>query len=383
MPQSFSAVTAACCVTRRAVWDELGGFDEEDFVVCYNDVDYCLRAREAGYLVVWTPYAHLLHETSVSQRANVERKAVEERNARFAREKLAMFRKWMPVIADDPAYNRNLSSFGTGFAVEVEGAPTWDPAFRPRERVLVYCADREGCGEYRIIAPSRALFQSGLVHTFETMRLMTPPEVARIAPDSIVFQRQLEPGQIEVIEWVKQTSKAFRVFELDDLITNLPPKSAHRPHIAADIGERIKQALALCDRFVCSTEPMARAYGKFCGDTVVVANRLEKVSLAPVSTRRAATAKPRARLGGRGGPSGRSGGHRAGRRGRRRRMSTGYFSGCAPMGSSATSRSPTPGFRCTTTPRHSPRSTSISRSRRSNTIRSTRRRAIFACSNMA
>lgn len=276
VPQDFSAVTAACCVTRKTVWDELGGFDETDFAVCYNDVDYCLRAREAGYLVVWTPYARLLHDTSVSQRANVEQKAVEERNARFAREKLAMFRKWMPRIAYDPAYNRNLSSFGTGFAVEVEGAPTWDPDFRPRERVLVYCADREGCGEYRIIAPSRALSKSGLVHTFETMRLMTPPEVARIAPDSIVFQRQLEPGQIEVIQWVKETSKALRVFELDDLITNLPPKSAHRPNIAADIGERIKQALVLCDRFVCSTEPMASAYGKLCGETMVVPNRLEK-----------------------------------------------------------------------------------------------------------
>ncbi|HWB51609.1 MAG TPA: glycosyltransferase [Stellaceae bacterium] len=276
VPQDLSAVTAACCVTRRAVWDALGGFDEADFAVCYNDVDYCLRARDAGYLVVWTPYARLLHDTSVSQRANVENKAVAERNARFAREKLAMFRKWMPRIAYDPAYNRNLSSFGMGFSVEVEGAPTWDPDFRPRERVLVYCADREGCGEYRIIAPSRALFKSGLVHTFETMRLMTPPEIARIAPDSVVFQRQLEPGQIEVIEWVKQTSKAFRIFELDDLITNLPPKSAHRPNIAADIGERIKQALALCDRFVCSTEPMARAYGTLCGETVVVPNRLEK-----------------------------------------------------------------------------------------------------------
>ena len=85
----------------------------------------------------------------------------------------------------------------------------------------------------RIIAPSRALLKSGMVHTYETMRLMTPPEVARAAPDSIVFQRQLEPGQIEVMEWVKNTSKALRVFELDDLITNLPPKSAHR---ASKIG---------------------------------------------------------------------------------------------------------------------------------------------------
>jgi len=293
VPQDFSAVTAACCVTRRAIWDEVGGFDEESFAVCYNDVDYCLRVREAGYLVAWTPRARLLHDTSVSQRANVEAKAVEEKIARFAGEKLAMFQKWMPQIAFDTAYNRNLSSFGFGYAVETEGAPTWDPEFRPRERVLVYPADREGCGEYRIIAPSRALLKSGEVHTYETMRLLTPSEVARAAPDSIVFQRQLEPDQIQVIEWVKNTSKALRVFELDDLITNLPLKSAHRPSIAPDIAQRIKRALALCDRFVVSTEPMARAYGKLCGDVVVVPNRLEKSRWLGLNGGRRPGGKPR------------------------------------------------------------------------------------------
>jgi O-antigen biosynthesis protein len=276
VPQNFSAVTAACCVTRRAVWDQVGGFDEENFAVSYNDVDYCLKVREAGYLVAWTPEARLLHEASVSQRANVEAKALDEKNARFARERLAMYRKWMPQIAFDPAYNRNLSSLGFGFAVETEGAQTWDPDFRPRERVLVYAADREGCGEYRIIAPSRALLKSGAVHAYETMRLMTPPELVRMAPDSIVFQRQLELNQIEVIEWARNTSQAFRVFELDDLITNLPPQSAHRSSIAPDIAERLKKALKLCNRLLVSTEPMARAYGRMCDETVVVANRLEK-----------------------------------------------------------------------------------------------------------
>jgi len=284
--QDFSAVTAACCVTRRTVWDEVGGLDEESFAVAYNDVDYCLKVREAGYLVAWTPDARLLHEASVSQRSDVEARALEEKNARFARERLAMYRKWMPQIAFDPAYNRNLSSHGSGFAVETEGAQTWDPEFRPRERVLVYAADREGCGEYRIIAPSRALLKSGLIHTNETMRLMTPPELARMAPDSIVFQRQLEWSQIEVIEWAKNTSKAFRVFELDDLITNLPPQSAHRSSIAPDIADRLKKALKLCDRFVVSTEPMARAYARMCDEIVVVPNRLEKSRWLGLTPRR-------------------------------------------------------------------------------------------------
>jgi O-antigen biosynthesis protein len=293
VPQDFSAVTAACCVTRRAIWDDVGGLDEDEFAVAYNDVDYCLKVRKSGYLVVWTPEARLLHDAGVSQRAGVEAKSVEDKNQRFYAERLAMYRKWMPAIAFDPAYNRNFSSFGFGFSVEPEGAPTWDPEFRPRERVLVYPADREGCGEYRIIAPSRALLRAGMLHTYETMRLFTPPEIARISPDSIVFQRQLEPPQIGVIEWVKNTSKALRIFELDDLITNLPQKSAHRASIAPDIQDRLKKALRLCDRLVVSTEPMARAYGRMCAETVISPNRLEKARWLGLAPQRRAGGKPR------------------------------------------------------------------------------------------
>jgi GT2 family glycosyltransferase len=291
--QNFSAVTAACLVTRRWVYDEVGGLDEETFAVAYNDVDYCLRVQEAGYLVAWTPFARLLHEASASLRTHVEGKAVQEQNARFAREKLAMYARWMPRIARDPAYNRNLSSHGLGFAVETEGPPTWDPEFRPRPRVLVHPADREGCGEYRMIAPCRALLKSGLVHCHETMRLYTAPEVARMAPDSIVFQRQLEWHQIEVIERVKNTSPALRVFELDDLITNLPLKSVHRKTMAPDIRDRLKKALSLCDRLVVSTEPLARQYRKLCDHTVILPNRLEKQRWLGLSPTRRLDGKPR------------------------------------------------------------------------------------------
>lgn len=291
--QDFSAVTAACMVTRRALYDELGGLDEEAFAVNFNDVDYCLKARAAGYLVTWTPYAHLLHEASVSQRGQIEAKTAEQKKERFARERASMFARWMPTIAFDPAYNRNLTATNLGFAIEHQSAPTWDPEFRPRPRVLIHPADREGCGEYRMIAPSRALFRDGVLHTFETMRLMSPPELARIEPDSIVFQRQLEPHQIDAIKTIKNTSKALRVFEIDDLITNLPLKSAYRPAIADDIGQRLKAALALCDRLVVSTAPLAQRYGKLCDEVVVVPNRLEKARWLGFEAGRRPGGKPR------------------------------------------------------------------------------------------
>ena len=64
--QNFSAVTAACLVTRRSVYEEVKGLDEEAFAVAYNDIDYCLRVGAAGYLVVWTPFARLLHDGSAA-----------------------------------------------------------------------------------------------------------------------------------------------------------------------------------------------------------------------------------------------------------------------------------------------------------------------------
>jgi GT2 family glycosyltransferase len=64
--RNYSAVTAACLMTRKAVFDEIGGFDEA-FAISYNDVDLCLRMRAKGYLVVYTPYAVLYHYQSASR----------------------------------------------------------------------------------------------------------------------------------------------------------------------------------------------------------------------------------------------------------------------------------------------------------------------------
>src|SRR6185437_15289296 len=106
-------------------------------------------------------------------------------------------------------------------------------------------------------------------------RLLTAPEIGRLAPESIVFQRQLDWSQIEVIDRIRRTSPAFRVFEMDDLITNLPPQSPHRANIPPDVGDRLKRAIGLCQRLVVSTEPLARQFGKWAEDTVVLPNRLE------------------------------------------------------------------------------------------------------------
>jgi GT2 family glycosyltransferase len=117
--QSLSAVTAACLVVRRAVYEEVGGFDEH-LGIAYNDVDFCLRVRARGYRNLWTPHAELYHHESASRGLENTPAKLE----RLARDAEYMRRRWGAVLDADPAYNPNLALDGDSFGL----------AFPPRGR---------------------------------------------------------------------------------------------------------------------------------------------------------------------------------------------------------------------------------------------------------
>lgn len=304
LEQNYSAVTGACLLIRKSVYEEVGGLDEARFQVSYNDIDLCLKVRERGYLVTWTPFATLLHEGSVSQKGQVEQAPDAAKQARFAAEQERMYDKWLPQLAFDPAYNRNLNLLSRSFEIEAEAAVTWSPDWRPRPRILVHPADRFGCGEYRIIAPMRALNEAGRVQGWETQRIFTPPEMARMDPDCIVMQRQLEWGQIDAIAQHKRFSRAFRVYEIDDLITNLPVKSVHKAAIYKDIAKRFRKGVGLCDRLVVATEPLAEAFKTFSPDVRVVHNYIERAKWGHLRPQRGQGSKPRVGWAGGSGHTG-------------------------------------------------------------------------------
>ena len=104
--QDFSAVTGACLLVRASVYDEVGGLDEQ-FAVAFNDVDFCLRVRDAGYRIAWTPYAQLVHYESKS-RGGDEKDPVKA--ARFAAEQQRLYDiHGKADILDDPYYNPSLT----------------------------------------------------------------------------------------------------------------------------------------------------------------------------------------------------------------------------------------------------------------------------------
>lgn len=102
--QRLSAVTAACLLVRRSVYDEVGGLDSR-LQVAFNDIDFCLRVRAAGYNNLWTPFAELYHHESASR--GVEDTPAKKQ--RFEGEVAFMMRRWGEVLNHDPAYNPNLS----------------------------------------------------------------------------------------------------------------------------------------------------------------------------------------------------------------------------------------------------------------------------------
>jgi len=105
--QNYLAVTAACMLFRRDVFEEVGGFDER-LAVNFNDTDFCLRVHERGYRILWTPRARLVHVESGSRRY-IDDKAKEE---------LSLFRKrWFSYIERDPYYNPNLTRYRTDFSL--------------------------------------------------------------------------------------------------------------------------------------------------------------------------------------------------------------------------------------------------------------------------
>lgn len=111
LAQEVSAVTGACLAMRAAVFAEVGGFDATDLAVAFNDVDLCLRVRAAGYRIVWTPHARLVHHESKSRGAE----DTPEKRARFETEVRVMQDRWGSQLRADPYYNPNLSRAAAHF----------------------------------------------------------------------------------------------------------------------------------------------------------------------------------------------------------------------------------------------------------------------------
>ena len=115
----FSAVTAACLVVSKNKFLEVGGLNEQDLKIAFNDVDFCLKLRKQGYKNIFTPFAELYHHESISRGYEDS----PEKQARFLSEIEYMQKTWGSILLNDPYYNPNLTLESEDFSL----------AFPPRE----------------------------------------------------------------------------------------------------------------------------------------------------------------------------------------------------------------------------------------------------------
>jgi GT2 family glycosyltransferase len=121
--RTVSAVTGACLAVRRELYQAVGGLDERNLTVAFNDVDFCLRLQEKGYRNLWTPFAELYHLESISRGDDL----TGDKLIRFQKEKTFMRQRWGRLLDLDPYWNPNLSlnSFGRIIARDSRRPKEW------------------------------------------------------------------------------------------------------------------------------------------------------------------------------------------------------------------------------------------------------------------
>lgn len=291
--QNYSAVSRDCLLVRRELYLSVAGM-AEDVPERFLDVDLCLRVRQAGYLTVWAAQARLLLER-------------EPESLCTPVEQDALYARWLPLLAQDPAYNPNLSlQRAGGFALE-SNAWSWRPlqSWKPLPVVLAHPADRYGCGHYRVIQPFKALKQAGCIEGLLADGLPSVIELQRYAPDTIILQRQIGDERLDAMRRMQRFSSAFKVYELDDYLPNLPMKSAYRQAMPKDVLKSLRRGLGYVDRLVVSTSALAEALAGLHEDIRVVGNRLPVPWWAEVRPgQRGVSRKPRVGWAGGAGHTG-------------------------------------------------------------------------------
>lgn len=111
--QNYSAVTAACLLLRKSIYEEVGGLDEKHFVVAFNDVDLCLKVKKAGYRNLWTPWAEMYHHESISRGID----NTPEKRARFEQEAKSLKARWSTLPGKDPCYSPFLTHTREDFSL--------------------------------------------------------------------------------------------------------------------------------------------------------------------------------------------------------------------------------------------------------------------------
>lgn len=291
--QNYSAVSADCMLIRKVLYFDAGGMDERHLTVLHNAVDLCLKVRQRGHAIVWTPFATLM-------RLGMKEAEDPKHLARTAGETDALIDAWLPQLARDAAFNRQLSLQSPSvWCAEPDLAVSAGDHSNERPRILGAGLGSDGSWQYRGVSPLHALQRHGhadcviIPKYADRIRIPTVTELERIQAQSLLLYNTIHDDHLAALERYQRHSKVLRVFGLDDLASELPQKNPFRTQVYKDIKKRIRTALGLCDRLIVTTEPLGESFRGMIGDIRVVPNYLERSRWEGLRSQRRDGRKPR------------------------------------------------------------------------------------------
>jgi GT2 family glycosyltransferase len=326
--QNFSAVSDNCLMIKKTLYQTVDGMDTQTNNVLFHDVDLCLKVRQTGEQIIWTPNVTLLQHGVGSLVRNRQQKID---NAKISQEVTAIYQKWLPQLSADPAYNPNLCLNDKEWQLETQVNVPWvgtiwnktwqvssprldlenaiDPKQQrhdsqlpithyPLPKIVAFPHDSWGVGEYRVRAPLRALQQAGLIDyalmpNDDVGKIPTVAELERMQTDTLLLHNTLHDKQLNALQQYRLFNRCFKVFGQDDLIYALPKTNPYYKTNYKDIKQRVYRAISLCDRLIVTTEPLAEAYRHLSNDIRIIPNYLEYARWKDLSPKRYSGRKPR------------------------------------------------------------------------------------------
>ncbi len=278
MTQNYSAVTASCCLMKKSVYQQVLGMDENNFGILFGDIDLSLKVKELGLKIVWTPFVTVFHHGAVTFLNEKHDKKIREQ---IKCESNNILEKWLPQLANDSAYNRNLSLKTAGFNVDASLNLTWNVDLDDKPKIYAFPVDSFGVGQYRVRAPLAALtkaakIESSLANNFFNLIYPTPSEIERMKPDVLLGQNAFLDHMLTPWKSYEKVKSAFKVSGLDDLVYMLPnyhPKKGVWPN---NIRRKVKELFQSSDRVIVANNALAEEFKKLTStDIIVVPNYLE------------------------------------------------------------------------------------------------------------
>ncbi|WP_395303288.1 glycosyltransferase family 2 protein [Pectobacterium polonicum] len=272
--QNYMIVTAACLLVRRSIYFEVGGLDEDKFKISYNDVDFCLKVREAGYLTVWTPHAIVLHEGSATQK-QIDTAALVEKQEQFLSEQDALYNKWLSLVGRDPSYNINLSLTGIDADVSIDTSKlTWVPMQLPL--IIGHTGEHNFHEKCRLFTPFGAMKENNLINGSVMSRFLSISEVAKINPHSMIFNQRLyfSDSFYNWCERIKRIVNPYMVYDLNEI----PYSTMNRQDLI-----KMRKVMGIMDRVIVSSNEIANVLfdKKIHTNIIVSPTKLGKVISSP------------------------------------------------------------------------------------------------------